>query len=251
MLKGLFRCQRALATAFVLVTSGGLHSQDAAGPAFEVASVKPNTQEEGSFSFDFTPDGGLKARNFSAWNLIRTAYNLRELQMSGGPSWIKSQGFDIEARPARSGESVPRSQTLLMLQALLQERFKLKFHRETRQVASYALGITSRGAKLPPTREGRPRTAMGDLDVPSMTLDSLCQIFEFDLDRPVVNQTGLEGPFAIQLQWASERAPKEAADPSKPSLFTAVQEQLGLRLDPSRAPAEFFVIDSVERPTEN
>jgi uncharacterized protein (TIGR03435 family) len=84
-----------------------------------------------------------------------------------------------------------------------------------------------------------------------LTLTSLCHVIEFDLDRPVVNQTGLDGPFAIRLQWDSDRAPKEARDPSKPSLFTAIQEQLGLRLDSARAPLEMFIIDSVERPSEN
>ena len=167
-------------------------------PTFEVASIKPNGQGEAAgFAFDFTPDGGVRGRNFSVWNLIRSVYNLRDLQMSGGPSWIKSQGFDMEAKPPQTGKSVQRDQTLLMLQALLQDRFKLKFHRETLQVPSYVLTIAPRGPKLPPPREGRGRTAMGDLDVPSLTLTSLCHVLEFDLDRPVVNQTGLEGSFAF------------------------------------------------------
>jgi len=220
-------------------------------PAFEVASVKPNVQGEAAgFSFEFTADGGITSRNFSTWNLIRSAYNLRDLQITGGPSWIKSQGFDIRAKP-QTDASAPREQTLLMLQTLLQDRFKLRFHRETRQVPSYALTVTPRGPKLPPAREVRGRTMMGDLDAPSLTLTSLCHVLEFDLDRPVANQTGLDGPFAIRLQWASDRAPKEAADPSRPSLFTAIQEQLGLKLEATRAPLEMFVIDSVERPSEN
>jgi len=220
--------------------------------AFEVASVKPNVQGEASgFDFDFTAEGGIKSRNFSVWNLIRSAYNLRDLQITGGPSWVKSQGFDIQAKPPQTAAPVARNQTLLMLQALLEDRFQLKFHRETRQVAAYALTVAPRGPQLPPAREGRGRTTMGDLDAPSLTLTSLCHVIEFDLDRPVVNQTGLDGPFAIRLQWDSDRAPKEARDPSKPSLITAIQEQLGLRLDSARAPLEMFIIDSVERPSEN
>lgn len=222
------------------------------GPSFEVASIKPNVQGEAAgFDFDFTADGGIRSRNFTVWNLIRSAYNLRDLQMTGGPSWIKSQGFDIQAKPLQNGTSVPRDQTLQMIQELLEDRFKLKFHRETRQIAAFALTIGPRGPQLLPAREGRGRTMMGDLDAPSLTLISLCHVLEFDLDRPVVNQTGLDGPFAIRLQWASDRTPKEAADPSRPSLFTAIQEQLGLKLEATRAPLEMFFIDGIERPSEN
>ncbi|HEY7337714.1 MAG TPA: TIGR03435 family protein [Bryobacteraceae bacterium] len=221
-------------------------------PAFEVASIKPDAQGEGAdFDFGFTPDGGIRSRNFSVWNLIRSAYKLRNLQIAGGPSWIKSQGFDIQAKPPQTGTPVTREQTLLMLQTLLEDRFNLKFHREIRQVPSYALAVARQGPKLPPPRNGRSRPAMGDLDVASMTMESLCQALEFDLDRPVVNQTGLDGPFAIRLQWASDRGPNGATDPAKPSLFTAIEEQLGLKLDATRAPLEMFVIDSVERPSEN
>ena len=92
----------------------------------------------------------------------------------------------------------------------------------------------------------------GDLDAPSMTLDSLCQILEFELDRPVLNRTGLSGSFAIQLQWASERAPSaNPPDPSRPSLFTAIQEQLGLKLESIRTPVDFFIIDNVDTLSEN
>lgn len=217
--------------------------------AFEVASVKPNPQGDvAGFDFSFTADGGVTARNFSAWNLIRTAFNLHDLQMRGGPSWVKSQGYDIQAKP---GASVARDQTLLMLQSLLAERFQLKFRRETQQVPSYVLSVGPKGSKLGPPRTGRARTRMGDLDVPSMTVASLCQVLEFDVGRPVVNGTGLDGSFSVQLQWASDRAPKENADPSKPSLFTALQEQLGLKLDAGRTPVELFMIESLERPSEN
>ena len=93
---------------------------------------------------------------------------------------------------------------------------------------------------------------MGDLDAPSMSLESLCQILEFELDRPVFNRTGLSGSFAIQLQWASGRAPTaNTPDASQPSLFTAVEEQLGLNLESIRAPVVFFVIDNLETPSEN
>jgi uncharacterized protein (TIGR03435 family) len=221
-------------------------------PAFEVASIKPNPDGPGSFSADIAPSGRVTFRNFNVWNLIRLAYGLRDLQMSGGPPWIKNRGFDIQAQPASSATPVPREQTLRMLQTLLEDRFDLKWHRESREAQAYGLTIARGGPKLPPAREGRGRTMFGDLDAPSMTLDSLCQILEFELDRPVLNRTGLSGSFAIQLQWASDRTPAaNPPDASRPSLFTAVQEQLGLKLDSTKAPVDFFMIENVDAPSEN
>jgi uncharacterized protein (TIGR03435 family) len=221
-------------------------------PSFDVASIKPNPDGSGSFSADIAPDGRVTFRNFNVWNLIRFAYGLRDLQMSGGPAWIKSRGFDIQAQPAPSATPVPRDQTLRMLQTLLEDRFHLKWHRESPEGPAYALTIARGGPKLPPAREGRRRTMLGDLDAPSMTLDSLSQILEFELGRPVFNRTSLSGPFAIQLQWASERAPATSPpDPSPPSLFTAIQERLGLKLEPIRTPVDSFMIDNVDAPSEN
>jgi uncharacterized protein (TIGR03435 family) len=215
-------------------------------PAFEVASVKPNLEGSGDFSFDFAADGRVTARNFTVWNLIRSSYNLRELQMSGGPAWIKTRGFDIQALPAKP---VPRPEVLKMLQTLLEDRFQLKYHRETREGPAYALTVANVRPKLPPAHEGPQQPKFGDLDQPSMTLDSLRQILEFDLDRPVFDRTGLSGPFAIRLQWYSQRAANP--DPSQPALSTALQEQLGLKLESIKAPLDYFIIDSVEAPSEN
>lgn len=229
----------------------GLSAQER--PAFEVATIKPNRQgPESGFSENIAANGRLTARNVTVWNLIRLAYGLRDRQISGGPPWIQSQGFDIQANPAQAGAPIPKEQTIRMIQTLLEDRYQLKSHRETRQLPAYALTVDTRGPKLPPPREGSGRTMLGDLDAPSLTLASLCEILEFDLDRSVVNQTGLTGPYAIRLQWASERSLKVvAADPSSPSLFEAVREMLGLRLQTTQVAEEIFVIDSVEQPSEN
>jgi uncharacterized protein (TIGR03435 family) len=232
-----------------------VHAQNApaATPKFEVASIKPNSERTGVLSFDITPGGRVTARNFSVWNLIRTAYGLRDLQMSGGPAWLKNRGFDIQAQPAQSDTPVPRDQVNRMLQALIEDRFQLKWHRESRETPAYGLSVTARGPKLLPPQEGRDRRMFGDLNVRGMSLDELCQILEYDLDRPVVNQTNLSGRYTIRLQWASERSPlaNRADNELQPSLFTAVQEQLGLKLDSIRAKVDVFVIDNVEAPSEN
>ena len=222
-------------------------------PAFEVATVKPNPGPDAGFSFDIATGGRVTASNFSLWNLIRSAYRTRDLQMSGGPPWIKTRGFDIQAQPPHSATPVTREQTYQMLQALIEDRFQMKWHRESREGPAYRLIVAPGGPKVPPPHEGRARTMFGDLDAPSMTLDGLCQILEFDLGRPVLNRTGLTGPFTIRLQWASDRnpAPANPSDESRPSLFTAIQEQLGLKIESIKAPIEFFVIDSAEIPSEN
>jgi uncharacterized protein (TIGR03435 family) len=222
-------------------------------PAFEVASIKANPGgPDSGFSEEIAPSGRFTGRNINVWTLIRGAYSLRDLQISGGPAWIKSRGFDIQAQPVQSSQPVPREQVFRMLQTLLEDRFQLKWHRESREGPAYGLTVAVRGPKLAPVREGQGRTMFGDLDAPSMSLDSLCQILEFELDRPVLNQAGLSGSFAIRLKWASGRAPAgNPPDPSLPSLFTALQEQLGLRLESIKAPVSLFVIDSVEAPSEN
>jgi uncharacterized protein (TIGR03435 family) len=141
---------------------------------------------------------------------------------------------------------------LEMLQSLLEDRFQFHWHEQVRDTAGYALRISPAGPKLQPAREGPARMQIGNLSAPRMTLESLCQIFEFEVARPVVDQTGLSGSFAIELQWARENAPATPEpDLSLPSLFTAVREQLGLRLESAKLPVKMFVIDDVQRPSQN
>ncbi len=221
-------------------------------PAFEVASVKANPGGDGSFSIDVAPSGRLNIRNMNVRILIREAYHLRENQIAGGPSWVNTQGFDIQGKPPGE-QPVPSQRVFQMLGTLLEERFQLKSHRETREQPGYELVADSRGAKLAPAGEGRSKMKFGDLEDPKMTLDSLCQIIEFDVARPVINKTGLSGSYAIKLQWASDRTPKGdgAAADGLPSLFTAIRETLGLKLENARVPVEVMVIESVERPADN
>lgn len=222
-------------------------------PAFEVASIKPNVAGQDSFSWDVAADGRLTARNMSLWNLIRYAFNLRDLQIEGGPGWLKSQGFDIQAVPA---SPVSREQAVAMLRTLLRDRFQLKSHLETRNQPSYALVVSKDGHRLTPAREDGPnRMMIGQLSARKMTLKALAQILEFDLDRPVADRTGLSGEFAIDLEWTPEkqRTAANATDsgPARPSIFQALPEQLGLRLESTTAPIEVTVVDSVATPSEN
>jgi uncharacterized protein (TIGR03435 family) len=146
---------------------------------------------------------------------------------------------------------------LAMLQALLSDRFRLKMHRESRSVPSYALQVAKDGPRLGPPAESTQGSSMkmGEMTVKRMTMAGLAQILEFELHRPVADQTGLAGNFSFQLKWTreTERSAPDGteADPAKPSIFAALQEQLGLRLVQSKSPVDVFVIDNVERPTEN
>ena len=239
---------RSLLLVGLLLTST-IAAQDK--PAFEVASVRAHSQTEESFSFNLTPSGRLTATNMSLWNLAREAYGWRDSQITGGPAWIKNTGFDIVAQ-APQPAPVERARVLSMLQTLLEERFEFHWHPQVRETGGYALRVDAKGAKLSPPKEGQARMQRGNLSVPSLTLESLCQILEFDLAKPVVDQTGLTGPFAIDLSWAREgQSAADSADSSLPSVFTAVREQLGLRLEPAKLPVRMFVVDDAKLPTAN
>jgi uncharacterized protein (TIGR03435 family) len=223
-------------------------------PAFEVASIHGNNSSEiGQSFFDLSGAGRLTTRNMDVWDLVRLAFGVRDSQMSGGPAWIKSDGFDIQATASATGTVVARPRALQMLQTLLEDRFHLRWHNEMREMTVYALRVASGGPKLSPAKEGQAgRVQMGDLSVPSMTIESLCQILEHETKRLVIDQTQLKDSYAIKLQWARDvgNGPPEP-DTSRPSLFTAVQGQLGLRLESTRLAVEVFVIDEVLRPGEN
>jgi uncharacterized protein (TIGR03435 family) len=230
----------------IILTTATLWAQPSL--KYEVTSVKHNPDgPEMSFSYNIAADGFYSARNVTLWNLIRFAYNLRDLQIQNAPDWFKKQGFDIQGKPA---VPVSREQSLSMLQALLEDRFHLKFRYETRDQPAYLLTLADRG-KLQPAEEAKNGTLrMGDIRS-AMTLAGLCQVLEFELDRPLVDRTGLSGAYSINLRYASERTAPGAADPSLPALSTALREQLGLRLESGRAPLDTFVIDGAEQPSEN
>jgi len=144
-------------------------------PVFEVASIKPNLGgPDSGFSFDIAPSGRVTARNVEIKTLLRFAYGLRDWQIPEVPQAINSRRFDVQAQPAPGSVAIPNEQVRQMLQRLLEDRFQLKWHRESRPSRSYALTIAEHGSKLPPGEEGRARTRMGELDAPSMTIESLC-----------------------------------------------------------------------------
>jgi uncharacterized protein (TIGR03435 family) len=190
----------------------------------------------------------------SLQNLLAQAYRVRNFQISG-PGWLDSERFDIVAKlPEEAGED----QLPAMLQALLEERFKLAFHREPKTLSAYVLVPGKGGPKLSAAdgEIGGVRTTIGATRrhlSGKVDMSYLAGLLSNLLDRPVVDMTELKGVYDVDLEWSVNDAPTAAAqvdDP--PSLFTVLQERLGLRLESRKAPVDIYVIDHVERvPTGN
>lgn len=228
------------------------------GDSFEVASVKAN--KSGRDGFDWTDRGGnINIVNITLAGLIEWAYNTKEYRISG-PEWLKSERFDVSAK---AGLRVEREELRRMMQSLLAERFKLTLHPEQKSLHVYELVVTKNGPKLNARGTGghhSMKSRSGYISTDNATMDQLADVLSRYSDRPVLNKTGLIGGFKFELQWApDERQPKpsEGGDgntsvSSGPSIFTAVQEQLGLKLVPQKAPVAVLVIDHVEKkPIEN
>ncbi|SPE23705.1 conserved exported hypothetical protein [Candidatus Sulfopaludibacter sp. SbA3] len=222
--------------------------------AFEAASVKPSVPGTPS-SFQTNP-AAFTARSYSLQFLIPYAYHVAVYQLAHMPQWMTSEKYDIAARaPAGSSED----QLRLMLQALLIERFKLAFHRETKELSVYALVPAKEGFQLKVEKrekqegDGRVGAGRGRAIGHMVSSPELAETLSLFLDRPVLDRTGIDGLFNFSLHWTPDDAEHQAGDqPGSPPITAAVQEQLGLRLVAQRAPVDLFVIDHVEQvPAKN
>ena len=237
-----------------------------ADPSFEVATVKPAKPEEQGRAFL------VRGRQFSTINttltsLISFAYGLQDKQIVGGPDWMTTDKWDIEAQPDAPG--TPNDKQLKsMLQKLLADRFQLKFHQDKKELSAYVLAVSKTGAKMnknesdPNGLPGLFFTQLGVLNVRNATMTDFSQLMQSAvLDRPVVNSTALAGKYDFQLKWTPDESqfggmgikvppPSEAAD-APPPLFTALQEQLGLKMDVEKTPVQVYVLDHVEKPSAN
>ena len=199
-------------------------------------------------------------------DLIVFAYGVHARQISGAPAWVESDKFDITGKPEGEGRPNP-NQFKTMLQKLLADRFQLAFHRDKKQLTVYALTVGKNGPKLTRSEAASPIPNLlfraGNWPVRNATMEEFAGVMQAHLDRPVVDQTGLKGRFDFQLQWtpdetqfASPGGPGEPPKPpegaeTQPDLFTAIQQQLGLKLESTRAQTDVLVIDKVEKPSEN
>jgi bla regulator protein blaR1 len=226
---------------------------------FEVASIKPSNLDPGDRSITTDRSGRLSVENSSLKDLIRNAYQLRDFQISGGPAWLDADRYNIVAKP----EGTPsRDQAGPNLQKLLADRFHLKFHRESKEMPVYALVVGKNGPKLKDT-EGQQHGMKGGRGVMTgmgASMEILARNLSQRLERMVIDRTGLTGFYDFKLEFTPDEAqvrapgdstPLPAAGSSGPSLFTALQEQLGLKLETSKGPVEILEIDHAEKPSEN
>ena len=239
---------------------------------FDVATVKPTADKTNQFMMPGGPQAGTyRATGVTLKMLMMYAYGVpAAFQVSGGPSWVGNERWDIEAKVDEG--KVQRDEFVPMLRSLIEERFQLKVLRETKEMPVYALVVAKGGPKLvphsgePPKREDRMRTQFGWMQFQESGLAPLAYQLSLQLGRKVTDKTRLTGRYDFTLEWAPEpgQGGLEAiglppdpnlkpppADPNRPGIFTALQEQLGLRLESGKGPVDMVVIESVEKPSEN
>jgi uncharacterized protein (TIGR03435 family) len=225
-------------------------------PSFELATVKASGPDSGPMSIRPLPSGRLIFTNMPLPMLISWAFNLDDGRLLNVPGGLGSARYDVVAKAAVD-EPGP-GQMQLMMRALLAERFKLAVHTETRELAAYGLVVDTGGPKLrmsepvgPPDPNPFAMRAAGHLAGTRVTAAMLARVLSNQLGRPVEDETGLGGVFDFVLQWSPDAA-SPSLDQAPSSLFTAIREQLGLRLVARRMPVDVVVIDRVDpRPTEN
>ena len=259
----------AIATGRLAAMRPLLQIPDAPRQSFEVASVKPNKSAETGGFIQRMRGGSFSAGNQTLLQLIRFAYGIQGFQLVGAPAWMATERFDISAR---TSTDAPSEAAGPMLRSLLEDRFRLSVHRETRELPIYAL-VVARADGQPGPRLRRPvsdfcakqaeaagkpgytpppqgspvcgiRGNQTQLTAGSFSLRSFAGFLAGEVTRAVVDRTGLTGVWDFDLKWSPPDFPNP--DPDRPSIFTALQEQLGLRLDPTTGPVEVLVIDRLE-----
>jgi uncharacterized protein (TIGR03435 family) len=282
----------------ILAASAAFAQAPAARPTFDVASVKANTSGSGMIMIGPPTGGRFRATNATLKMLVGLAYKMQNFAISGGPNWIDSDHYDIEAKA--SDGNLTFDEMRPMLQALLEERFQLKVHTEKKDVPVYALLPGKNGAKLPAAKEGGcvkldpknptlppppppgagrgaggpvmlgPPPCGGMMMGPFQMQGGNISMTQFVgglsnlLGRPVIDKTGFTGTFDLHLEYSPEGLamgrggmpmppppPGAVPDTSNTTVFTAIQEQLGLRLESQKAPDDTLVIDHAEKATEN
>jgi len=238
----------------------------ATAQTFEVISIKPSDPATNGTRVGIAPGGIFQARGVTLKDLIQQAYDVRDFQISGGPGWISTERYDIEAKG--NGPEVSEADLIKMtdeqrnqfqqqmlgrLRTLMADRFQLRVHRENKEMPVYALVVSKNGPKIVKTagynaRISLRRGADGTMELKGVqaSLASLARQLSNQVGRPVVDKTELKGNFDFQMTFVPDLGDSEG-----PSIFTALGEQLGLKLDAQRGPVGVIVIDGVEHPSAN
>ncbi len=256
-------CGIVIAAGLLTEVSTAAQADPAARPQFEVASVKPNKSGEAGLRMDIPGGRRLVAVNMPLRELIRAAYTLQAFQIVGAPGWLESERFDITATTDRDltvttpwtpgGRFLP---VQLMVQSLLADRFRMVAHDETRESQVYALAVDQPGPRAAgQLRPAAPdcaqacgiRAGRGTMTARNVPLPQFAELLSQLTGRLTTDATGLTGTFDMDLQWRPDGQQADASD--APSIFTALREQLGLKLESRRGSIPVLVIDSIERPT--
>jgi uncharacterized protein (TIGR03435 family) len=236
-----------------------------ASPGIEVATIKPTKPDEQGFMLVFG-GGRFQTKNISLSKLLAFSYGVQQKQLVGLPSWADTDKYDIDAKPDTEG-TPDKKQLQGMVQKLIADRFSVTFHREKRELPVYVLSVGKTGSKISKSEDpsglpGFGLRGMGDVMIHSATMSDFAGMMqETVLDRPVLDQTGLDGRYDFTLRWTPDDSqfggmpakmppPTDNSSPP-PNLYTAIQEQTGLKLDATKAPADVMIIDHVAKPSEN
>ena len=274
-----------LAAAVLAVVTAAQSTSPAKPPAFEVASVKPNTSGDGRVLMSPQPGGRLNLVNVPLRLMIRYAYRVQDFQVVGGPDWLSTARFDVVAKA--EGGNPSQEDLQLMLRSLLADRFKLVVRPDKREMPTYSLVPARADGKTaaqlrksdancgPATAPGAPPApgqlpscgsmlGFGNLKARGSTMAALASTLSTFAGRIVVDRTGLAGGYDVDLNWTPDQIPRPAGggdqpvqvngvtiDPNGPSLFTALQEQLGLKLESARGPVDVLVVERAEKPAED
>ena len=265
----------AILSVAMLASSALLAQTPDASPEY-VATVKPSNPAVFKSSIQLAPGGRFMATGATVGMLIKFTEDLMDDQLLGGPSWIGSERYDIVGQLDNPLGADPRTlndeqrmafqqQVKKMVEAVLADRFQLKFHREMKELPVFALVVDKNGAKLSASQQdARPsirRTALGEIAAQHASSGLLAEFLSAQVGRSVIDKTGLTGSYDFKLAWtpdpsqlpASMAAGGEGAPnvPEGPSIFTALKEQLGLRLEPQKGPVAILMIDRIEKPSVN
>jgi uncharacterized protein (TIGR03435 family) len=248
------------------------------GQEFEAASIKRSAPMEPGMvrmGVQILPGGRISMVGVTVRTLIQRAYGVRDFQIVGGPDWLGSERYDITAKPE---EKATQDQVNVMLQALLKDRFKLQFHRETKEMPTYALVVAKGGAKFlaskhaeeaPDDGSGKPRgtsirmKGRGEFELANAPLTALATQLGQVLGRSVLDRTELAGNYDFELKWTPDESQpgmmrREPGGDGPPpsdmagvSIFTALQDELGLKLESTKGPVEILVIEAARKASEN
>jgi uncharacterized protein (TIGR03435 family) len=228
-------------------------------PSFEVTSIKPSAPDTRS-TFRVSPGGEFRALHWSLKELVMEIYALEDFQIRNDPKWMNTEQYDFDAKPATSDQRVDRELVREMIKNLFADRFGLKFHWETKELLRYELTVTKDGPKFKEstlTAEGPRSRGRGVFNGKKVPIAWLAAVITEDLHALVIDKTGLRKDYDILLKYTPDQAVDPNAPPGSepadagPSLFTALQQQLGLKLVPVKGQVKIMVIDAVEKPDAN